>query len=192
MACNLEHLGSRLVSGRRGTRGARGRPEEFAEFAGAVARELRGTALLMCGDWHRAEDAIQEALMRLYVAWPRLERGGGLRRYARMAVISVVLDQGKRPWRRERAVDDLPLVSIPDASTAVDDRRAVLAALSGLPDRQRACVVLRYYADLSVEETAAILDITPGTVKSQTSRGLASLQSSRTWPISWSPQNGRP
>lgn len=130
--------------------------------------------------------------MRLYVAWPRLERGGGLRRYARMAVISVVLDQGKRPWRRERAVDDLPLVSIPDASTAVDDRRAVLAALSGLPDRQRACVVLRYYADLSVEETAAILDITPGTVKSQTSRGLASLQSSRTWPISWSPQNGRP
>ena len=77
---------------------------EFAEFAGAVARELRGTALLMCGDWHRAEDATQEALLRLYIAWPRLERGGGLRRYARMAVISAVLDQGKRPWRRERTV----------------------------------------------------------------------------------------
>ena len=69
---------------------------EFAEFAGAVARELRATAFLMCCDWHRAEDAAQEALMRLYVAWPRLERGTGLRRYARKAVVSAVLDQGKR------------------------------------------------------------------------------------------------
>jgi RNA polymerase sigma-70 factor (sigma-E family) len=151
---------------------------EFAEFAGAVARELRGTAFLMCGDWHRAEDATQEALMRLYVAWPRLERGIGLRRYARKAVVSVVLDQGKRPWRRERAVDVLPTVSVPDASSGVEDRRAVLAALATLPARQRACVVLRYYADLSVEETAAVLEITTGTVKSQTSRALASLHSS--------------
>lgn len=151
---------------------------EFAEFAGAVVRELRGTALLMCGDWHRAEDATQEALMRLYVAWPRLERGGGVRRYARMAVISAVLDQARRPWRRERAVEDLPTVALADASAYVDDRQAVLAALATLPTRQRACVVLRYYADLSVEETAAILKITTGTVKSQTSRALASLQSS--------------
>jgi RNA polymerase sigma-70 factor (sigma-E family) len=143
-----------------------------------VARELRGTAFLMCGDWHRAEDATQEALMRLYVAWPRLERGTGLRRYARKAVVSVVLDQGKRPWRRERAVDVLPTVSVPDASSGVEDRRAVLAALATLPARQRSCVVLRYYADLSVEETAAVLEITNGTVKSQTSRALASLQSS--------------
>jgi RNA polymerase sigma-70 factor (sigma-E family) len=151
---------------------------EFAEFAGAVARELRGTALLMCGDWHRAEDATQEALMRLYIAWPRLERGNGLRRYARMAVISAVLDQGKRPWRRERTVDDLPQVSVSDHSHDVDDRTAVLGALSRLPARQRACVVLRYYADLSVEDTAAVLDISPGTVKSQTSRALVTLQSS--------------
>jgi RNA polymerase sigma-70 factor (sigma-E family) len=151
---------------------------EFAEFAGAVARELRGTAYLMCADWHRAEDATQEALMRLYVAWPRLEHGTGLRRYARKAVVSAVLDQGKRPWRRERAVDDVPAVTVPDASSGVDDRRAVLAALATLPPRQRSCVVLRYYADLSVEETAAVLEITTGTVKSQTSRALASLQSS--------------
>jgi RNA polymerase sigma-70 factor (sigma-E family) len=149
---------------------------EFAEFAGAVARELRGTAFLMCGDWHRAEDATQEALMRLYVAWTRLDRGSGLRRYARKAVVSAVLDQGKRPWRRERAVDDLPALSVPDASLGVDDRQAVLAALATLPPRQRSCLVLRYYADLSVEETAAVLEITAGTVKSQTSRALATLQ----------------
>ena len=151
---------------------------EFAEFAGAVARELRGTAVLMCGDWHRAEDATQEALMRLYVAWPRLDRGGGLRRYARKTVVNVVLDQSRRPWRRERSVDELPPVAVPDASAGVDDRQAVLAALATLPPRQRACVVLRFYADLSVEETAGALEITTGTVKSQTSRALASLQSS--------------
>ncbi len=157
---------------------------EFAEFAGAVARELRGTALLMCGDWHRAEDATQEALMRLYVAWPRLERGNGLRRYARMSVISAVLDQGKkRPWRREWAVEELPEVPVPDASQRVEDRAAVLGALGRLPERQRACVVLRYYADLSVEETAAVLDVSTGTVKSQTSRALAALCSRPpNWP----------
>jgi RNA polymerase sigma-70 factor (sigma-E family) len=143
-----------------------------------MARELRGTALLMCGDWHRAEDAAQEALVRLFIAWPRLRRGGGLRRYARMTVISAVLDQGKRPWRRERVMEEPPQIALPDASSEVDDRSTVLRALSRLPPRQRACVVLRYYADLSVEETAAILDVTTGTVKSQTARALTALQSS--------------
>ncbi len=151
---------------------------EFAEFAGAVARELCGTAVLMCGDWHRAEDATQDALLRLYCAWPRLEKGNGLRRYARMAVISAVLDQGRRPWRRERVVEDLPQVSAPDGTRGVDDRDTVMRALTRLPVRQRACVVLRYYADLSVDETAVILEISPGTVKSQTSRALSTLESS--------------
>ena len=97
---------------------------------------------------------------------------------AELARTEIVLAQEQLQTERERAVADLPAVSVPDASSGVDDRRAVLAALATLPPRQRSCVVLRYYADLSVEETAAVLEITTGTVKSQTSRALASLQSS--------------
>ena len=74
---------------------------EFAQFVDGHARELRRTAYLMCGDWQRAEDATQDALVKLYVAWSRLERSGALRAYAHRAVTTAVIDQGRRPWRRE-------------------------------------------------------------------------------------------
>ena len=150
---------------------------EFVEFAHGMAAQLQRTAFLMCGDWHRAEDAAQDALVRVYTAWPRLKHRDGLRPYAHRALVSVVLDQGKRPWRREHAEDDLPDDgSARDAAGTVDDRLLVVEALAGLPPRQRACVVLRHYVDLSLEETARTLGIGVGAVKSQTSRGLASLR----------------
>lgn len=149
---------------------------EFVEFASTAVRRLRRTAYLMCGDWHRAEDAAQDALVRVYAAWPRLDRGGGLTSYAHRAVVSVVLDQAKRPWRRERATADLPSTSGPDHHGTVDTRLLVVDALAQLPPRQRACVVLRHYADMSVEDTAQALGISTGAVKSQASRGLARLR----------------
>ena len=150
---------------------------EFTEFAAVTVRRLRRTAYLMCGDWHRAEDAAQDALVKVYRRWNRIDRGEGLVGYAHKAVVTAVLDQARRPWRREHLDepgDDLR--AGPDLLQAVDDRSVVLEALAALAPGQRACVVLRHYADFSVEQTAEILGIAPGAVKSQTSRGLAHLR----------------
>jgi RNA polymerase sigma-70 factor (sigma-E family) len=151
--------------------------EGFEQFVDGHGRELRRTAYLMCGDWQRAEDATQDALVKLYVAWSRLERAGGLRSYAHRAVTTAVLDQGRRPWRREVATTALP-DSGTDPTERVDRRLAVVHVLQQLPERRRQCVVLRYFADLSVEDTALQLGITSGTVKSQTARALEQVRAS--------------
>ena len=148
----------------------------FTEFAAAARRPLRGTAYLLCGDWDRASDHVQEGLIRVYVAWPRLVRHGGELAYARKAVVSAFLDSN-----RKRSSTELPASWPPehaggvDVAAAVTDRAALMTALARLPGRQRACLVLRYFEELDVRETAA-LDCSQGTVKSQTSRALASLR----------------
>jgi RNA polymerase sigma-70 factor (sigma-E family) len=150
---------------------------EFTEFAAITIRRLRRTAYLMCGDWHRAEDAAQDALVQVYRRWNRIDRGDGLNGYAHRCVVTAVLDQSRKPWRRERLSDaDEQAAPLPDTVGSVDDRLLVVQALGALPPSQRACVVLRHYTDLSVEQTADILGIGTGGVKSQTSRGLARLR----------------
>ncbi|WP_301035897.1 SigE family RNA polymerase sigma factor [Nocardioides sp.] len=148
--------------------------EDFEAFVAAHERSLRRTAYLMCGDWARAEDATQDGLLKLYRSWPRLDRGPALRSYAHRAVTTAVLDQARRPWRRERAgeVPDAP----PSSGADPDRRLVVLAALADLPARRRACLVLRYFADLTVEETADVLGVSTGTVKSTTARALDQLR----------------
>jgi len=153
---------------------------EFTEFAATTVRRLRRTAYLMCGDWHRAEDAAQDALVQVYRRWHRIDRTEGLNGYAHRCVVTAVLDQFRRPWRRERLNDtdntDVSTVLMPDVVAPVEDRLLVVQALAALPPSQRACVVLRHYTDLSVDQTAEILGIGAGGVKSQTSRGLAKLR----------------
>ncbi len=151
--------------------------EDFVEFAAASRERLRRTAYLMCGDWHRASDITQEALIRVYVAWPRLEHKGGLSSYARRAVVSAAIDLSRKRSSTELpapADDQTP--SGQDLAGTVTERDALMQALSRLPQRQRACVVLRYFEDLPVAEVAALLGVGEGTVKSQTSRALASLR----------------
>jgi RNA polymerase sigma-70 factor (sigma-E family) len=147
---------------------------EFAAYVDARGPALRNLAYLICGDWHRAEDHAQTALTKLYLAWRRIERRGEIDGYARTVLLRVVLDERRRPWRRERNSGVLP--ERPAAPDPADDRMTVLAALATLPRRQRAAVVLRYWSDLSVTETAAALGITEGTVKSSCARGLATLR----------------
>ena len=149
---------------------------DFTEFATYAVRRLRRTAYLMCGDWHRAEDAAQDALVRVYRRWDKLNHHNGLNTYAHKAVVSSVLDQAKRPWRREHVAESLTDQPGKDSTVTVDERLLVISALAELADSQRACVVLRYYADLSIEETAAVLGISAGTVKSHCSRGLGRLR----------------
>jgi RNA polymerase sigma-70 factor (sigma-E family) len=149
----------------------------FTDFASASRVRLRSTAYLLCGDWSRASDFVQEGLIRVYVAWPRLERRGGELAYARKAVVSAFLDAARKRSSAERPeAEHQDRASGEDVARAVADRAALMAALAGLPQRQRACVVLRYFEELDVRETAAVLRCSEGTVKSQTSRGLAALR----------------
>jgi RNA polymerase sigma-70 factor (sigma-E family) len=150
----------------------------FVEFAEAARGRLRRTAYLLCGDWEQASDHVQEGLIRVYVAWPRLTRVGREYAYARKAVVSAFLDHSRRRSSKEvPAEPDGNVSSGEDVAEYVAVRTALMAALDELPLRQRACVVLRYFDDLSVADTAAVLGCSEGTVKSQTSRALASLRS---------------
>jgi RNA polymerase sigma-70 factor (sigma-E family) len=147
---------------------------EFVAFVAARRPHLRRIAFALCGDWHRAEDLVQTALAKLYVAWPRIHRAGAEEAYARQVIVRANIDESRRPWRRERSgVDQPDRPSVPDES--VEERSALVTALQQLPAMQRKAVVLRHWLDLSVEETARELGISTGTVKSHTSRGLAKL-----------------
>jgi RNA polymerase sigma-70 factor (sigma-E family) len=140
---------------------------------------LRRTAYLLCGDWHRADDVAQEALVRLYVAWPRVIRRESLYAYARQTMVRLLADHARRPWRREVSnihLADTVIRPQASASDRVNDRVELVRALQSLSARRRSCIVLRYFSDLSVAEVARILGCAEGTVKSQTARGLEDLR----------------
>lgn len=151
------------------------RDEEFAAFVAARQSHLRRVAYAICGDWHRADDLLQTAFMKLYVAWPRLHRDGREEAYTRQIIVRANIDEHRRPWRRERpgldGHDPAARTELP-----VEDRSALFDALQALPVSQRKVVILRHWLGLSVEETAQELGIATGTVKSHSSRGLEKLQ----------------
>ncbi|WP_166348501.1 SigE family RNA polymerase sigma factor [Phytoactinopolyspora limicola] len=151
------------------------RDDEFAEFVNTRRAHLRRVAYLICGDWHLAEDLVQTALVKLYIAWRRIQRDGAEEAYARRIIVRAHLDEKRRPWRRERAGLDGLDVAVPGTST-LEDTDILVTALKALPERQRATVVLRHWYGLSVEETAADMKCSVGTVKSQTARAMASLR----------------
>jgi RNA polymerase sigma-70 factor (sigma-E family) len=151
---------------------------EFGEYVAARAGGLVRFAYLLCDDWHRAEDTVQRALTRLYLVWRRLDHTDAIDAYVRTIVVRVLADEGRLArYRRERLSVRMPEPApIADQSGRTDERMAILAALRRVPPRQRAALVLRYWEDLSVEQAADVLDCSPGTVKSQTSRGLETLR----------------
>ncbi len=149
--------------------------EDFRDYVAGRGAALRRTAFLVAGDWHDAEDAVSVVFVRLYLRWASIRAHSALDAWTRTAVIRVVLDQRRRGWsRRERVAETLPDRAEPVAD--IDERLTVRAALQQVPRRQRAVLVLRYWEDLSVRETAVILNCTSGTVKSQTARGLVALR----------------
>lgn len=150
-----------------------------ADFRGWVSTSrdgLRRTAFLLCGDWFLADDLVQDALSRVFVRWDRVAGHDDPTPYARRVVVNLYLDHRRRPARRESPTADLPEVAVHDAPAADGDRDRVLAALRTVPPGQRAVLVLRYWDDLSIEQTAQLLGTTSGTVKSQASRGLVALR----------------
>jgi len=136
---------------------------------------FRRTAFLLCGDWHQADDLVSIALVKLLRHWRRVSVMEQPDAYVRRVLLRTWLDERRRPWRREHPTEVVP--DRPDPARA--DREAhtdVMAHLAELPPRRRAVLVLRYFCDLSVEQTAAALGITEGTVKSQAARALDTLR----------------
>jgi len=143
---------------------------------GGRLEQLRRTAFLLCGDWHTADDLVSTALVKLLKHWGRVSAMDNIDAYVRRVLLRAWLDERRRPWRREHAH-----AAVPDSAARpeydVADRMAVVALFSAPPGGGRAVLVLRYFCDLSVEETAEALGCSPGTVKSQTARALDSLRS---------------
>ena len=152
------------------------RDEEFTAYVAARARVLRRSAYLLCGDWHRAEDLTQSALTKVYLAWSRVRRADSVDGYVRTVLVRTYLDEERRHWRRERPAADGLDGTGTDPAAQADQRLDLVRALATLPPRQRAAVVLRCWEDLPIAEVARALDCSPGTVKSQTSRGLVALR----------------
>ena len=155
----------------------RGAESDFRAWVLARREPLRRSAYLMCGDWFLADDLVQEAVARVYSVWPRVSVRGAPDAYARRIVVNLLVDHKRRPWRREVPVDQLP-DAVGEATGYAEglDGTDVVESLAAVPPRQRAALVLRLWEDLSVVETAQILGCSTGTVKSQTSRGLATLR----------------
>ncbi|PJN21930.1 SigE family RNA polymerase sigma factor [Kitasatospora sp. CB02891] len=154
---------------------------EYAEFAANRSGALyRSACLLTGGDTHLAEDLVQETLSRMYVVWRRPGRLFGGRAienpagYAQGVLYRQFIDHHRRRSSTERPVAELPDLPGPQDDSTL--RMTLLQALAQLAPRDRAVLVLRYWEDVSVEETAEILRCRPGAVRSQASRALARLR----------------
>ncbi|WP_141014533.1 SigE family RNA polymerase sigma factor [Nocardioides sambongensis] len=156
------------------------RDAAYVEFVTSRQAHLRRIAYAICGDWHTAEDVLQTALTKVYLAWPKVQRASHPDAYVRQIIVRTNLDERRRPWRREAAVlDAVASDRREETSTTGPDhaeRSALIDALQELPQMQRKVVVLRHWLDLSVAETSAELGISEGTVKSHSSRAMERLR----------------
>jgi RNA polymerase sigma-70 factor (sigma-E family) len=148
---------------------------DFSEYVVARRPALLRMAYGLTGSWHTADDVVQAALTRAYVAWPRIHSGGTEDAYVRRIVVRTAISESRRPWRRESpGIDGLDVTAATGVTT--EDRDELIDALMTLPEMQRRVVVLRHWMDLSVADTARDLGIPEGTVKVYTSRALTRLQ----------------
>jgi len=148
----------------------------FQEYVAARSPALLRTAYLLTGSRPDAEDLLQTALARTYLAWDRIREREAIDGYVRRTMVNTRTSIWRRRRVAEYATDVLPESPGRDAAADADLHDALWTALAGLPRRQRVAVVLRYYEDLSEAEIARVLGIAPGTVKSQASKGIASLR----------------
>jgi RNA polymerase sigma-70 factor (sigma-E family) len=151
--------------------------DEFTTYAQSRMDRWRRTAYLLCRDVHAADDLVSAMLVKLYRNWRRISSVDNVDAYARKMLTRVWLDETRKPWSQMRAGQEIPDTAAAQ-TYSVEDRDALWRLLGTLGKRQRAVLVLRFYLDLSVEETAEILGITTGTVKSQSARALETLRAS--------------
>ena len=150
------------------------RDAEFSEYMAARQPSLLRTAYLLTGDRHAAEDLVQTALAKLYLSWDKVQQREHIDGYVRRILVNENNSMWRRPWKkRETTTSELPETASHDAEGPDSE---LWDQVQALPRKQRAAVVLRYYEQLSEAETAAVLGVSVGTVKSQTSRALATMR----------------
>ena len=148
---------------------------EFDEFVFARQNKLLRTAYLLCGDWHLAEDLTQNALAKVYVGWHRIQQVERIDAYVHRILFRTYIDTYRR--RRKQEILSAAVPDVAGTGIASDVRLTLLAALAEVSPRYRAVLVLRFWEDRSVGETADALGISEGSVKSHTHRGLQQLRS---------------
>lgn len=153
------------------------RDAEFTAYLAARQPALLRTAYLLTGDRHQAEDVLQTALAKLYLSWDKVRDRGALDGYVRRILVNENNSVWRRGWKRREHATEV----VPEGAPHVDaydegSSGALWDLVQTLPRKARAVVVLRYYEQLTEAETAEVLGITVGTVKSQTSRALATLR----------------
>jgi RNA polymerase sigma-70 factor (sigma-E family) len=139
-----------------------------------MSPRLRRTAFLLCGDWHTAEDLAQTALTKVFVSWRRIRRQEAVHAYTHRTLVNAYLAH-----RRLKRTGELLTASFPERAAqdpAPETRMMLLEALATLPPRTRAVVVLRYWADLSVEQVADVMGCSTGNVKKLSSRAMDKLR----------------
>jgi len=149
--------------------------QDYIDYLHGRGDMLRRTAYALCGDWHRAEDLVQNAAIRLYQFWPRVKRARSIDSYVRQMLVRVWLDETRGGAFRRL----LPTASPPDRPAPAEDldsRHDVRVALARLAPAHRVVLALRYLEDLDVAETAEILRCSTGAVKARTVRALAALR----------------
>jgi len=149
----------------------------FREFVASRQQSLLRTGYLLTGDWGNAEDLVQTALTKTYLARHRIRDANAVEAYVRAAMVTTSTSWWRRRWHGERPTAQLPEKPTGnDRTAAYDDRDELWQHVRRLPPRQRAVLVLRFYEDLSEAETARLLGVSVGTVKSQTSRSMQALR----------------
>ena len=148
--------------------------EEFVEFVEAVYPQLRRTAFLLCGDWHTAEDLAQTALEKVFVSWHNIRQHDAVHAYTHRTLVNSYLAHKRLKRTAELVTGWLPERAI--EAPATETRIMALDALATLPPRTRAVAVLRYWADLSVEQVADVLGCSPGNVKRLSANAMDRLR----------------
>ncbi|MEO3874003.1 SigE family RNA polymerase sigma factor [Nonomuraea sp. B12E4] len=152
--------------------------DEFRDYVRARGPALLRAAHQLTGHPLDAEDLLQNALTKTYLAWDRIEDRGALDGYVRRAMVNINISQWRRRKLEEYPSDELPEVTAAAAQDVAGDVHELLEqALDELPERMRAAIVLRYYEDMTEPEIARTLGISVGTVKSTVSRAMAKLRS---------------
>ena len=149
--------------------------DEYRSYVVARMERLQRAAYLLCRDWHTAEDLVSVTFGKLYRNWSRAQQANNLDAYVQTILMRSWLDEARRPWRRERVTDKVPDRPAPERSEVID-RLSLIDLVSELPPRRRAVVVLRFYFDLSVQETAERLGCSPGTVMNLSSQTLEAMR----------------
>ncbi|MEV6413741.1 SigE family RNA polymerase sigma factor [Kribbella sp. NPDC051718] len=152
------------------------RDAAFEAYFTARSGAMRGTAFLLCGDWHRAEDLVQQTFTKIYLAWRRIEQRESMDNYTRQTLVRTFLSERRRAWFRHESIGSPASDRAAPAAELTEERLVLMEALVKVPPKQRAVLVLRYWEDQSVEQTASLLDCSTGNVKSQAARGLATLR----------------